>query len=133
MYSGVPATRPVRVSRRSSAARARPKSDSLTRWPACSSRMLPGLMSRWIRPFAGSEFVEDDAQAEQVRPRVELLAGGLLGRHVQRRAGDEAGARQPQVLRRAGQAEVGQLDPLAGLLEQDVARLDVAMDQALRV
>ena len=38
-----------------------------------------------------------------------------------------------RVVDRAGQAEVGDLDPLDAVLQQDVRRLDVAMDQPLRV
>ena len=52
MYSGVPATTPLCVRLASSAARARPKSVILTRSTPFSSRMLAGLMSRWIRPWA---------------------------------------------------------------------------------
>jgi hypothetical protein len=81
------------------------------------------------RPAAAHD-VEHAAEAEQVRPVVNGLAHGLLRRHVQRRAGDKAALRQAGVVGGAGQAEVGQLDPLldAGL-QQDVARLDVAVDQ----
>jgi hypothetical protein len=64
---------------------------------------------------------------------VHRLALGLLRGHVQRRAGDEAGLRQLHVLRRPGQAEVGQLDVAGALLQQDVGRLDVAVDQPLGV
>ena len=49
---GVPATTPLCVRLASSAARARPKSVILTRSTPFSSRMLAGLMSRWISPCA---------------------------------------------------------------------------------
>ena len=41
--------------------------------------------------------------------------------------------RQAGVVGGAGQAEVGDLDALDAVLQQDVGRLDVAMDQPLRV
>ena len=50
MYIGVPAMTPLCVRLASSAARARPKSVILTRSTPFSSRMLAGLMSRWISP-----------------------------------------------------------------------------------
>ena len=52
MYIGVPAMMPLCVRLASSAARARPKSVILTLCCPPSSRMLPGLMSRWIRSVA---------------------------------------------------------------------------------
>ena len=52
MYCGVPATTPLWVRLASSAARARPKSVSLTRSMPFSSRMLAGLTSRWTSPWA---------------------------------------------------------------------------------
>jgi hypothetical protein len=64
---------------------------------------------------------------------VHVLAGGLFGRHVQRRAGDHARLRQAGVVGRAGQAEVGDLDSLHAVFQQDVRRLDVAVDQPLLV
>ena len=85
------------------------------------------------RRLAGAHLVQHRAQAEQVGARIGLLAQRLLGGHVQRRAGDEAGARQLHVVGDAGQAEVGQLDAIVRRLQQDVARLDVAVDQPLRV
>ena len=50
-----------------------------------------------------------------------------------RRAGDDAALGQAGVGGGAGQAEVGELDPLDAVLQQDVGRLDVAVDQALGV
>jgi hypothetical protein len=52
MYCGVPATTPDWVRLASSAARARPKSVSLTRAGLPSRRMLAGLTSRWTIPRA---------------------------------------------------------------------------------
>ena len=45
----------------------------------------------------------------------------------------DADLRQAGVVGGAGQAEVGDLDPLDAVLQQDVGRLDVAVDQALGV
>ena len=45
----------------------------------------------------------------------------------------DAGLRHLHVVGGAGQAEVGDLDALDAVFEQDVGRLDVAMDQALLV
>ena len=64
---------------------------------------------------------------------VDRLAAGLLGRHVLRRAGHDAALRQAGVVDGAGQTEIGELDPLDAVLQQDVRRLDVAMHQALGV
>ena len=52
MYGGVPVTTPVCVTLASSIARASEKSVSLTRSTPFSSRMLAGLTSRWISPWA---------------------------------------------------------------------------------
>ena len=62
-----------------------------------------------------------------------LFAQRLLRRHVERRAGHESGARELHVFGDAGQAKVGQLDAIVRRFQQNVARLDVAMDQSLRV
>ena len=51
----------------------------------------------------------------------------------ERGADQGAVLRQPRVVDGAGQAEVGDLDPRQLVLEHDVRRLDVAVDQALRV
>ena len=80
---------------------------------------------------AGSHLVEHAAEAEQVGPLVERFALGLLRGHVHRRAGDDPALRDAGVVGRPGQAEVGDLHALLRpALEQDVARLDVAVDQA---
>ena len=81
------------------------------------------------RPAAGHR-VQDAAEAEQVGAVVERPAVSLLRRHVQRRAGDRPRPRQAGVVGRPGQPEVGDLDGRSGAsLQQDVARLDVAVDQ----
>ena len=70
-------------------------------------------------------------EREDVAPPVELVAHGLLGRHVGRRAEQGAGLGQVGVgeLR---DPEVGDLDPVF-LVQDQVLRLDVAVDDALAV
>jgi hypothetical protein len=81
----------------------------------------------------GAERVQDAAQAEQVGAVVHGAAVGLLRRHVIGGASDDAALCQAGVLHRAGQAEVSDLDAPAALGQQDVGRLDVAVDQPLFV
>ena len=85
------------------------------------------------RGLARAQGVEDAAQAEQVGPVIDRLAAGLLGRHVLGRPGHHARLGHRGVVHRAGQPEVGDLDPLDAVLQQDVRGLDVAMDQPLGV
>ncbi len=61
------------------------------------------------------------------------LAASLLGRHVVRRAGDDAGVRETGVIDGSRQTEVGQQDSFDPFFQQDVRRLDVAMDHTLFV
>ena len=86
------------------------------------------------RASAGQQLVENDAQGEQVRASVDLLAADLLGRHV-RGAADHL-ARPRHVGRGRGgelaDAEVGDLHA-AVLGDQDVPGLDVAVDDVALV
>ena len=50
-----------------------------------------------------------------------------------RRPGDHPRLRHGGVVDRAGESEVGDLDPLDAVLQQDVGGLDVAVNQALGV
>ncbi len=89
--------------------------------------------------------VEHDAQRPDVGPLIDgLLAAGLLGRHVERRADDGAGlGERPLPLLRPhlaghdlGDAEVQHLEqplPAVALRQEEVRRLDVAVEDALRV
>ena len=92
-------------------------------------------------------FVEDSAEAEEVRARVEHFAASLLGRHVSHSAEGDAGAGQMlgeliggrlgHGLRAGGfhhfrEAEVENLGAGARS-DEDVGRLDVAMDDAASV
>jgi hypothetical protein len=81
---------------------------------------------------AGEHLEEDDAERVDVRLPVDVVAQRLLGRHVVRRAEHAAVRREAVVVERAGDAEVGDLGR-ALLVDQDVLRLDVAVDDAARV
>ena len=82
------------------------------------------------RRAAGAHHVEHAAEAEEIGAVVERFALRLLGGHVHRRAGDDAGLRDAGVVGGAGQAEIGDLDALFRPgVEQDVRRLDVAVDE----
>ena len=83
----------------------------------------------------GQHLIEDDPQRVDIRRRRNDLALRLFGGIVLHRAKRHAGCREPlrlDVLVHAGDAEVGQLDQ-PRLVEHDVLRLDVAMDDALAV
>ena len=84
--------------------------------------------------FAGEEFVEHDAKAVDVGAMIEAaeVTGGLFGRHVGGGAEDLAVERDGELgVVAAGEAEVGDVR-LAGVVEQNVARLEVAMDDLCR-
>ncbi len=88
-----------------------------------------------MRRLPGQHLVEHAAQRVDVAPGGDLLlGGGLLGAHVVRRAEAEAGLGHPAARRGAhgqGDAEVGH--HRAAVVEQDVLRLDVAVDHAVAV
>jgi hypothetical protein len=87
------------------------------------------------RQFARQELEENHAQAVNVAAGVDAMsfAAGLLGRHVRRRAEDLSFERHRQFARVAlGQAEVGDVRRSV-LVDQDVRRLEVAMDHAMLV
>ena len=81
------------------------------------------------RMLAGRGFVEDAAEAEQIGAVIDAFAVSLFGGHVQRRAGDEAGAGEPDIFEAAGEAEVRELHAVADVFNEDVARLDVAVNE----
>ncbi len=101
------------------------------------------VVRRVERPPAREQLVEHDAEREHVAARVERLAGRLLRRHVRDRPHDETGARVLRVGARAAarvgpaghelhEPEVRELR-VAVAVDQDVARLHVAMQHAGRV
>ena len=83
---------------------------------------------------AGDHLVEHDPERVDVAAGVDGLALGLLGREVGGRAHDRAGLGEAlaRLADGPGDAEVGHLD-LAGVVDQDVAGLDVAVDHAAAV
>ena len=100
--------------------------------------MTCSSVSRTVAPRnggpAGQQLVQDRAQGVDVGERPDLLglALGLLGGHVAGRAQDRVGRRQAASVQRLGQAEVGDLGRAVGG-QQDVARLQVAMDDSMPV
>ncbi len=84
------------------------------------------------RGLAREQLVEDDAEAVDVRPPVERLPLRRLWRDVARGAADHAGAGEGDLVLGHGEAEVDDVGvDLAPLVagEQDVARLEVAVDE----
>ena len=77
--------------------------------------------------------VEHAPQAKEIGPLVDCPDHRLLGRHVERRSDDESRLREVGIVDQAGQAEVGDLYPTRPILQHDVARLDVAVDEPCRV
>jgi hypothetical protein len=103
-----------------------------------SGRSCPGGAER---PPPGRHFIEHDAQRKHVRSRIDLFAAQLFGRHVADRADGDTGIRQLVACRaclivhavhRAREPEVENLH-LPTLRQEDVGRLEVAMEQTLRV
>ena len=88
------------------------------------------------RVLPGDQVIEHDAQRVDVGARVDAVAANLLGRHRVRRAEPGADDGQPALARvgvqQLGDAEVQQLDHAlaADLGDEDVARLEVAVDDA---
>jgi hypothetical protein len=91
---------------------------------------------------AGDHLVEDHRGRVEIGPAVQRLGARLLGRHVLRRAADEALDRQHRraivrlAERRLGDPEVAHLDEVLlvpALDQHDVAGLEIAMDDPLGV
>ncbi len=78
-----------------------------------------------------AHFIENRAQTEKIGTRVGRFAHRLFGRHIERSAAHETGASELHIFGGAGQAEVGQLHAVVRRLEQNVARLDIAVNQPL--
>ena len=77
-------------------------------------------------------FVEDDAQGPEVGPGVDFVAAGLFGRHVGDRPHGRSGLGQPGFAGQLGQSEIEDLGQ-AVRGDHDIARLDVAVDDAVFV
>ena len=78
---------------------------------------------------AGQQCIHQRTKTVEIRPHIDGLTGGLLGRHVFGRAEDVAGAGQPRIAEQPRDAEVRELHAAVGR-QQQIARLDVAMDHA---
>ncbi len=97
------------------------------------------------RALPGERFVQDDSAGVEIDPRVEVsIAPRLLGRHVKRSPHDHPGAREIEVLvllvvdgadhlRHAEVEELRERRAPDALREEDVLRLDVAVDDPLLV
>jgi hypothetical protein len=91
------------------------------------------------RKLPGEALIEDAAERVDVGPAVERAALDLLGGRVVEGSDEMPGAREPRARCRVlRDAEVGQIDVVGAVGvdpggDDDVARLDVAMDQSLRV
>ena len=76
----------------------------------------------------GEHLVKDDTEGEDIAAGIELLPERLLRAHVGRRAGDlRVGQRFGPGNR---DAEVRQIGHAAGVIDEDVCRFDVAVDEA---
>ena len=94
--------------------------------------------------LAGGHLIEHHAKGKKIGSRIEFLAARLFRRHVNRGAGDYTycGERvfhrsfvagpQPVVAQQLGQPEIQDFR-LAARSEEDVGRLDIAMDDPLGV
>jgi hypothetical protein len=86
------------------------------------------------RELPGEHLIAHDAEAVEVAPAVDLAFARRLLRAHERRRPDRhprAGERRPRAARqRLGDAEVGDHHPPPAPLQQDVVRLDVAVDHA---
>jgi hypothetical protein len=95
---------------------------------ARAKQVLRLLLARREQLAPGEQLPQHDRGGVLIAAAVELLAAGLLGRHVRDLAVDDAGRGLLELERRRRQPEVGQLH-LAGVRDQDVRRRDVAVDQ----
>ncbi len=90
------------------------------------------VMGRALREIAGERVVEREAKGVDVGARVAAPAGQHLGGGVGERTGERAAPGDAELTVELGGAEVGQPRPAVGI-EQDVLRLDVAMEDAAPV
>jgi hypothetical protein len=84
------------------------------------------------RPFTGEHLVEHHADGEDVRLRRDRFAHRLLGGHVRRRAREHAGVAILAGVHVQRDAEIEHARSSGGI-DDDVARLEVAMDDAVLV
>ncbi len=84
------------------------------------------------RDAPGRHLVEDDPERVEVGAGVDGLALDLLRAHVFRRPDHDPGPGDALLLERAGDAEIHDVDA-AALVDHDVLRLEVAVDDAVAV
>ena len=85
-----------------------------------------------VGKIAGERVVQREAQRVDVGARVAAAAGQHLGRRVGQRAGERAAAGDAELPVELGGPEVGEARAAVGI-EQDVLRLDVAVEDAAPV
>src|SRR6185312_9393030 len=84
------------------------------------------------RQFARQQLIKNNAQRENIGPRIALTAQRLFWRHVVRGAKHRSRAGDSGLLKRARQTEVD--DPHAVIAaDQDVLGLQIAMDYVFRM
>src|SRR5579862_8797685 len=91
----------------------------------------------WL--LTGCHLVKHYAERKQITPRVHSFTAGLLGRHVDGRAGNNSHRRKGligtfifrvEVVNQFGQTEIQHLDRSAGG-QENVRGLDISMNDAL--
>ncbi len=87
------------------------------------------VVRRREQPARHDHLGEQDADREQIRARIDVAIGDLLGRHVAVLALERAGFGLVAALGGARDAEVGELD-VAAPRQQHVARRDIAVNDA---
>ena len=80
----------------------------------------------------GQRFIKNDAEREQIRPRIDLFALRLLRRHIFRRAHQRAGLRHALRFERPRDAEIHDVDA-AIFIGHHVLRFQIAMNDTRRV
>ncbi len=76
----------------------------------------------------GHHFIENRAHRPDIRSGIDIAAGGLLGRHICRRAHRGPGLGQVGDIAQLGETKIEDLDP-AGR-QDDVCRFDIAVDDS---
>jgi hypothetical protein len=80
---------------------------------------------------ARAECIHHDAETEQIGLSVARFAADLLRGHVLWSASDQSASRRAHVAGDPREAEIRDAGALGTLVQQDVFRLDIAMDQSL--
>src|SRR5258706_3324703 len=91
-----------------------------------------GIMLSPEGSMPGEHLVEDDAEGEYIRPRVNLASLDLFGSHVGNRADSRGGPREFEGTLQLRQSKIHYFDLVFGI-DHDVLALDIAMHDALIV